>query len=41
MEKYNSIIISDNKKLKNNEGKFKLISELNSNKSKLNNKLKN
>jgi hypothetical protein len=40
MEKYNSIIISDNKKLKNNENKFKLISELNSDKSKLNNKLK-
>lgn len=40
MEKYNSIIISDNKKLKNNEDKFKLISELNSDKSKLNNKLK-
>ena len=41
MEKYNGIIISDNKKLKNNEDKFKLISELNSDKSKLNNKLKN
>ena len=40
MEKYNSIIISDNKKLKNNEDKSKLISELNSDKSKLNNKLK-
>ena len=40
MEKYNSIIISDNKKIKNNEDKFKLISELNSDKSKLNNKLK-
>ena len=40
MEKYNSIIISDNKKLKNNENKFKLISELNSDKSKINNKLK-